>query len=161
MALRKEVNILEEGSKSFLSDENENMSTASFYTETFPKNRRLQKGENPTTEFNGRRKNKCAFCDESHKSVECMKFQDTSSRLQKKCFKGHIVAKCMSQKRCLLCKRKHDTSICNTSGSDDLTLRRTPEASTLRPGAAIFHSSLKPAHSGVLLKTAIAVVGTK
>ncbi|KAH3829213.1 hypothetical protein DPMN_131207 [Dreissena polymorpha] len=63
--------------------------------------------------------------------------------------------------RCQQYHRKHHTSICNASGDDKSTHENTPETSSLRPEAAVFHFAMKHPHSGVLLKTTIASVGIK
>ncbi|XP_053388631.1 uncharacterized protein LOC128551742 [Mercenaria mercenaria] len=62
--------------------------------------------------------------------------------------------------RCRKCNKRHHTSICNNGVIRNQPQTRPEISSTLRPEAAVFHSTSRNVNAGVLLKTATATVSS-
>lgn len=153
-ALNKELAVMEAGNQTHLQQVAEYQSTASFYAGT------KRKTGYHDNQFDTSKRNErsivlvCAFCDGSHKSVDCTRYPDTQTRLQRvkserlcfNCLSKHLVVKCKSHKRCQICKKKHHTSICSERSSTQTQSTET----------TILHSSMSA--QGILLKTAISKV---
>ncbi|XP_053402668.1 uncharacterized protein LOC128557990 [Mercenaria mercenaria] len=166
-AINKEINIMEAGDSLSTANVDEFGPTASFYTGARPKKNKsnIIKQVN----FNHVHKNpiRCAFCEESHSSLECQKFSDVNARMRivkqrRLCFNclgKHQVSMCHSKHRCRYCQKKHHSSICNKQTVTSLN-NSTPEVHETEPEAPVLHSSSRHTSSGVLLKTAVATVNS-
>lgn len=163
VAVNDEIRILEAGDSGHLPDV-DRKSTVSFFTGT---NSKLKSRTFATRQGVSV---KCQLCDESHSATKCTKYVQVDQRLfvvkQKhlcyNCLGKHQVAMCRSTKRCLICHKKHHTSICKDSaiGQQVQGQQTTPAATTTQPGTAVLHSSSRQQNSAVLLKTATATVSS-
>lgn len=92
----------------------------------------------------------CCYCEQSHPSSSCTTVTKTADRklilkTSGRCFnclcKGHVSRECNSLSRCRKCKKKHHTSICDTTGTPT-----TPSGSShlvdskLNPKAPMFQA---------------------
>ena len=137
------------------------MATASFHTGARP-GKRAQPHRNSSSGGKAPHGDiKCAFCDGGHRSNDCTTYSDADSRMKVvkdkrlcfNCLGKHPVAKCSSSNRCLKCRRKHHTTICNSrpAGNQPASLPTSSET-------AVLHSNTTLPDKEVLLKTAIATV---
>ena len=104
---------------------------------------------------------KCAFCDGGHRSGDCAVHTDADSRLKvvkENCLAKHPMAKCSSSNRCLKCKRKHDTRICNSQAGNQSSSTSSNETTTSE--TVVLHSNTNLPDNEVLLKTAIATIAS-
>ena len=160
-AINKEIAILEAGTTHSDPGFDDYVDTASFHTGARP-GKRAQPHRNSSSGGKAPRGDiKCAFCDGGHRSNDCTTYSDADSRMKVvkdkrlcfNCLGKHPVAKCSSSNRCLKCRRKHHTTICNSrpAGNQPASLPTSSET-------AVLHSNTTLPDKEVLLKTAIATV---
>ena len=160
-AINKEIAILEAGTTHSDPGFDDYVATASFHTGARP-GKRAQPHRNSSTGGKAQRGDiKCAFCDGGHRSNDCTTYSDADSRMKVvkdkrlcfNCLGKHPVAKCSSSNRCLKCRRKHHTTICNSRPAGN-----QPESLPTSSETAVLHSNTTLPDKEVLLKTAIATV---
>ncbi|XP_053389091.1 uncharacterized protein LOC128552105 [Mercenaria mercenaria] len=176
-AISREINILDAGGPiSHQPEVDMYGSTASFYTGTKTK-RTAPVSSNPMIPPKRSHRNpvKCAFCQESHSSIDCAKYPDVASRLAvvKKnrlcfnCLGSHMMSRCKSRRTCQKCHKKHHTSICQPEKTPQPSIPTQTQTSDPKAPAQAFYpqpevtmhaSSTQKSLSGVLLKTAIAPI---
>ena len=155
----KSLAILEAGTTHSDPGFDDYVATASFHTGARP-GKRAQPHRNSSSDGKAPRGDiKCAFCDGGHRSNDCTTYSDAESRMKVvkdkrlcfNCLGKHPVAKCSSSNRCLKCRRKHHTTICNSrpAGNQPASLPTSSET-------AVLHSNTTLPDKEVLLKTAIA-----
>ena len=87
------------------------------------------------------------------------------------CVNRHSVSKCKSRNRCKVCHQKHHTSLCQNveppspvSSTEPATTNKIPGApttdKTVTPSVSFYHIGDIDKHTPVLLKTAVASVGS-
>ncbi|XP_060596002.1 uncharacterized protein LOC132750081 [Ruditapes philippinarum] len=128
-ALYRELNIMEAGQTT--DDLTCYRTTASFFTGT-----RQKTGIGSHVTWNSARKTfddqeQCIFCNECHNTKNCANVTDVRARkdiIRNKhlCFNcwniHHQVINCPSNYRCFKCRRKHHTSICDSSPDSNLNI---------------------------------------
>ena len=94
----------------------------------------------------------CSYCQQSHASSECSNVTEVQARreilkLSGRCFNclrlGHVSGRCRSRNFCRHCNKKHHTSICEGSGTQDSNTPTAPApvTNTLSPDAPPFEST--------------------
>ena len=135
----------------------DDVATASFHTGARP-GKRAQPHRNSSSGGKAPRGDiKCAFCDGGHRSNDCTTYSDADSRMKVvkdkrlcfNCLGKHPVAKCSSSNRCLKCRRKHHTTICNSrpAGNQPASLPTSSETAVLHSNTTGQGSSTENCHS--------------
>jgi len=92
----------------------------------------------------------CPYCGEQHRLDRCQTLASVSERIsllrqERRCFNclgaNHTTSQCFSKGRCLKCKRKHHTSICEsindhpefTSNRESLNIEQESQSKTQAP----------------------------
>ena len=175
-AIHREIEILEAGRTSDETSSHSYKPTACFFTGTKQKSGisegRFQKDSTTRT---------CVYCNQSH-TGECQTVSDTKTRSSIVKSKGlcfnclsayHHVGQCKSKWRCRQCRGKHHTSICGRSKIQRNKRERFPTSLNSQNSAvcrrsensgggnSILHATLQPSKGDVLLKTAVARVGSE
>ncbi|XP_043461925.1 uncharacterized protein LOC122498309, partial [Leptopilina heterotoma] len=116
---------------------------------------------------------KCSLCSEDHYIGAYLKFLEKSiserrneARRLRLCFNcsgAHNAKKCMSKRRCLTCKEKHHSSLCNpsTSGETPKEPVSNLSQSTLNNVSALTANVSAPKHSVVLATAQVILKGPK
>ena len=175
-ALLNEIRILEMGSNHLLKGQpNSPQFTATFHTNS------TRKTSTTTSGAQTPKKATCVYCKGPHVSGTCEVIKDHQKRLdmikqEKLCFNclgHHKVSNCNSKYRCRKCGRKHHTSICGGSSTDNATPPAqppTPASQTMRntnatnPATFLAALNYPPLHNvhvkdkTCLLKTAVATI---
>ena len=168
-AIRKEVNILQEGETVETTESDAHFPTASFFTgsRSSPVNRK--KWGKTKLEFSQKRTT-CQFCGKQHTATDCTSVVSVEERLKyvkskRLCFnclgEGHQIVECKSRFRCRHCHNKHHTAICQKKLKTSLNPEAMPfqHSGDNSQNAAVLHSTTQP-RPNVLLKTAIANVSS-
>ncbi|KAK3748158.1 hypothetical protein QZH41_006187 [Actinostola sp. cb2023] len=122
--LRKEIETKEKGHLSSMNDHKAHEEEPLVPTAGAMLSRTQQRAQNPKPRIKPRN---CTFCDGNHRSDKCNKVITIQERYQslqrqQRCFNclgvNHIRAKCFSKGRCMKCKKKHHTSICDETLQD-------------------------------------------
>ena len=172
-----EIEILEAGQNSFsdyeLSSNSTTAATAAFLTTVKPPVFPPPTEQRPT-------KRTCLFCKGEHNLNHCNIVTDKGKRYSIvrdarvcfNCLNSHSVAKCRSSRsRCKVCQRKRHTSLCrnlepppSVSSHEFATTNKISGGPTTDKNAApsvpSYHISDSGRHTPVLLKTAVASVGS-
>ncbi|XP_053407993.1 uncharacterized protein LOC123531067 [Mercenaria mercenaria] len=173
-ALKKEITIIEAGQP--IDTKELYDSTAMFHTGTKSKPGGIQRNRKQHDRKNSR--TSCPFCGEHHSATFCTKVSSFAKRIdivKRKhlcfnCLGNHQVSSCRSNFRCRHCRRKHHSSICNKSPSENCNL--DPTIAPFEPstsGQSITSSTEQSAafhltthnKTNVLLKTAITKVSSR
>ena len=169
----QELKILEMGAD---YSNNLHTPTAAFFTKADHRQPHRQQSSQPI-------KKSCSFCKStSHSSLKCDIITDTQKRIAivKKenlcfnCLGHHRVQQCQSKYRCKICKRKHHTSLCDATitqqdsppeKSSNTTATNSNAADTttsllapITPVDKSIHNLISPGVTKCLLKTAVANV---
>ena len=177
-AILDEIEILEAGQNSSsdyeLSSNSTTAATAAFLTTSKPPTPVLPPptDQRPT-------KRTCFFCKGEHSSNDCNVVTDKGRRYSIvrdaracfNCLNRHSVSKCKSRNRCKVCHRKHHTSLCQNaestppvSSTEQTTTNKAQCApttdKTTAPSVSSYHIGDTNRHTPVLLKTAVASVGS-
>ena len=170
-AIRKEVNILQEGET--IESTDAHFPTASFFTGSRSAPQKQLKKSRPKvdqTKSVSQKKTTCAFCGQQHAPADCMNIVNLAERLKcvkskRLCFnclgEGHQIIGCKSRFRCRHCQRKHHTAICQQKPRSLLNPEATPfqHCAENLQNAAVLHSTTQT-RPNVLLKTAVANVSS-
>jgi hypothetical protein len=149
-AIRKEIEAMQAG-QSALHEIPDTPATAAFVATTHPRTQRQSTPKQP------RGQPKCAFCKNSHRSVDCNIVKGTEKRkeivkrdrLCYNCLGPHRASDCTSKFRCKNCKQKHHTTICDAETTQD----KPNEVKGLSCVTPVTVNHVHPG-SPVLLKTA-------
>ena len=98
----------------------------------------------------------CAYCDGDHRSNNCNEFVTVQERYevlqrQQRCYNclgtNHNKTKCISKRRCMKCKKKHHTSLCDgqTKNPSKDTVSN-PSTSKMEQTKASAHDEPKETH---------------
>ena len=91
----------------------------------------------------------CSYCNGNHPAIRCDKVATVAERREflhrhKRCFNclgvNHIKPQCFSKNRCLKCKKKHHTSICNEPQ------QQTTKREAAKPEQTTKREAAKPEH---------------
>ena len=177
-AILNEIEILEAGQNSSsdyeLSSNSTTAATAAFLTTSKPPTPVLP----PPTDRRPTKRT-CLFCKGEHSSNDCNVVTDKGrrysivrdARVCFNCLNRHSVSKCKSRNRCKVCHRKHHTSLCQNaestppvSSTEQTTTNKAQCApttdKTTAPSVSSYHIGDTNRHTPVLLKTAVASVGS-
>ena len=175
-AILNEIEILEAGQNSSsdyeLSSNSTTATTAAFLTTMKPPVPPPPTEQRPT-------KRTCLFCKGEHNPNDCNVVTDKGKRYSIvrdarvcfNCLNRHSVSKCKSRNRCKVCHRKHHTSLCqnveppppvssNASAATNKISGAPTTDNTAAPSVSSYHISDTDRHTPVLLKTAVASVGS-
>ena len=104
----------------------------------------------------------CSYCQQSHSSTDCKTVISLTARKQTlrdsgRCFnclrKGHMGRNCRSTSKCLKCKGRHHTSICERGVAE-----QNPPETTLSPDATPTTANNADKGNAILLQTARSIV---
>ena len=152
-AIRKEVNILQEGET--IESTDAHFPTVSFFTGSRSAPQKQLKKSRPKvdqTKSVSQKKTTCAFCDQQHAPADCTNVVNLAERLKcvkskRLCFnclgEGHQIIGCKSRFRCRHCQRKHHTAICQQKLRSSLNPEATPfqHCTENLQNAAVLHST--------------------
>ena len=177
-AILNEIEILEAGQNSSsdyeLSSNSTTAATAAFLTTLKP---HTPVPSPPTDQRPTKRT--CLFCKGEHNPNDCNVVTDKGKRYSIvrearvcfNCLNRYSVSKCKSRNRCKVCHRKHHTSLCQNveppppvSSNESTTTNKIsgapPTDKTAALSVASYHIGDTDRHTPVLLKTAVASVGS-
>ena len=169
-AVIKEIRILESGlyttdPSSYTSAPRTPPATTTFYTG-------IRGGRNTTP--NSKKKPLCVYCKGEHSPNVCTVVTDHQKRLDTvkqenlcfNCLGKHKISQCNCKFRCKRCNRKHHTSLCKPTNSDNTN--PDPQKKDTQPSlmtTPVLYGSCSPKYNSTpktisLLKTAIAPIST-
>ena len=177
-AILNEIEILEAGQNSSsdyeLSSNSTTAATAAFLTSSKPHTPVLP---HPTDRRPTKRT--CLFCKGEHSPNDCNVVTDKGKRYSIvrdarvcfNCLNRHSVSKCKSRNRCKVCHRKHHTSLCQNVEPPPLVSSTEPTTAnkisstlatdkTVAPSVSSYHIGDTDRQTPVLLKTAVASIGS-
>ncbi|XP_053389951.1 uncharacterized protein LOC128552902 [Mercenaria mercenaria] len=108
----------------------------------------------------------CVYCKGEHSSTNCVKIKDHEQRLnilkEKQlcfnCLRSHKVSECRSKFNCMICSRRHHTSLCEEESRKKSTDEPPKTHDAKETQSSVLHSAHNFALGPVLLKTAVSMV---
>ena len=172
-SIREEINIMDAGQE---AQAPQSIPTTSFFhagtKQTKPqRNHTTHKYAQHSIE-----KRPCIFCKDMHAPSACTKVTDPTARMNivkrdKLCFNclgNHRISECKSKHTCKTCNKKHHTSLCSGRQNTPTETRRNDQTEASETAVnkkdedtKVFHSQATKTRSDVLLKTAVAAVGSR
>ncbi|XP_053374153.1 uncharacterized protein LOC123529978 [Mercenaria mercenaria] len=165
--LINEINIMDAGSA--LNTGQEFILTAIFLTKSDTRKterRNIHRPTRPSVKPKSVQVPTCVYCKGEHSSTNCVKIKDREQRLnivkEKQlcfnCLRTHKVSECRSKFNCMICSRRHHTSICEEESRKRSTDEPPKTHDAKETQSSVLHLAHNFALGPVLLKTAVSMV---